>query len=96
MDARTTFVSQIESPKAMEPGERTFDDPASAAQPAAVRTAAFRQLTGDAAPLEFVAMRLRIVPTIALHESRLPQRPAKPPLRPCEQADERPDLPRLP
>ena len=76
MDARTTFVAQSESPKAMEPGERTFDDPASPAQPAAVRTAAFRQLTSDAAPLEFVPMGLGIVAAIPLHEVRLPQRPA--------------------
>ena len=76
MNARTPFVTQIESTKSMEPGQRALDDPARAPQSAAVRAAAFRQLAGDPAPLEFVAMRLRVVPAVALHEPRLPQRPA--------------------
>ena len=76
MHARTPFVSQIESTKAMKPGERALDDPARASESAAVRTAAFRQLAGDPAPLKGVAMRLRIVAAIPLDEARLPQRPA--------------------
>ena len=75
MNARTSFVSQIESTKSMEPGQRAFDDPARASQSAAVRTATFRQLAGDPASRECVAMRLRVIPAIALHEARLPQGP---------------------
>jgi len=75
MHTRPTFVAQIESTKSVQPGERAFDDPAGAAQPAAVRPPAFRELTGDPAPRQFVAMRLRIVPAVALHEAWLPQRP---------------------
>ena len=77
MNAWTPFVPQIESTKSMEPGQRAFDDPARASQSAAVRTAAFRQLAGDPTSLEFVAMRLRVVPAVALHESWLPQRPTR-------------------
>ena len=75
MNARTSFVSQIESTKSMEPGQRAFDDPARASQSAAVRTATFRQLAGDPASRECVAMRLRVIPAIALHEAGLPQGP---------------------
>ena len=77
MNARTPFVSEIESTKSMEPGQRTFDDPARASQSAAVRAAACRQLAGDAAPRQFVAMRLRVVPAVALDEAGLPQRPPR-------------------
>jgi len=77
MNARTPFVPQIESTKSMEPGQRAFDDPARTAQSAAVRTAAFRQLAGDPASLKFVAMRLRVIPAVALHEAWLPQRPTR-------------------
>jgi hypothetical protein len=77
MDTRTTFVTQIESTKSMQPGERAFDDPAGAAQSAAMGPAAFRELTGDPAPRQFVAMRLRIVSAVALHEAGLPQRPTR-------------------
>jgi hypothetical protein len=77
MNARTPFVPQIESPKSMEPGQRAFDDPARPSQSAAVRTAAFCQLAGDPASLECVAMRLRVIPAVALHEAWLPQRPTR-------------------
>ena len=77
MNARTTFVPQIESTKSMEPGQGSFDDPARTSQPAAVGTAAFRQLAGDPATVEFVAMRLRVIPAVALHEAWLPQRPTR-------------------
>jgi hypothetical protein len=76
MHTRPTFVAQIESTKSVQPGERAFDDPAGAAQPAAVRPPAFRELTGDPAPRQCVAMRLRVIPAVALHEAWLPQRPA--------------------
>jgi hypothetical protein len=74
MHAGPAFIAQIESTKLVQPGQRSFDDPARAAQPAAVRAAALRQLAGNAASLKGVAMRLRIVPPVPLHEGRLPQR----------------------
>ena len=77
MDAWTPFVPQIESTKSMEPGQGAFDDPARASQAAAMGTAAFRQLAGDPATLEFVAMGLRVIPAVALHEARLPQGPTR-------------------
>jgi hypothetical protein len=77
MNARTPFVSHVESTKSMEPRQRALDDPPRASQSAAVRAAAFRELAGDAASLEFVPMRLRIVPAVALHQPRLSQRPTR-------------------
>ncbi len=77
MNARTPFVSQIEPTKSMEPRQRPLDDPARPSKSAAVRSAAFRQLARDPASREFVAMRLRVIPTVTLHESWLPQRPSR-------------------
>ena len=77
MHARTTFISQIETTKAMEPGERALDDPARPTQATAMWAAAFRELTGNPAPIEFVPMALRVVGAVALHEARLPQRAAR-------------------
>jgi hypothetical protein len=77
MNARTPFVSHVESTKSMQPRQRALDHPPRAPQPAAVGPSTFRQLAGDPAPLEFVPMRLRIVPAVALHEARLSQRPTR-------------------
>jgi len=78
MHGRSPFISEIESTKTMEPGERPFDDPARATQPAAVRAAAFREQTGDAALFEGIPMGLRVVAAVALHEAWLAQRPSWP------------------
>jgi hypothetical protein len=61
----------------MEPSQRAFDDPARASQSAAVGPAAFRQLASDAATLEFVAMRLRVIRAVTLHQARLSQGPPR-------------------
>lgn len=74
MDARTAFVADIQAPKAMQPRERAFDDPPRAAETTAMRRATFRELRADAAPVERVAMGLRVVPAIPLHERGLAQR----------------------
>lgn len=92
MHTRAPFVSQIESTKSMKPGQRAFDDPARASQSAAVRAAAFRQLARDPASLEFVAMRLRVVPAVALHEAWLPQRPTRAAAQGRNAIDEREQL----
>jgi len=54
----TTFVPHVQSTKPVQPRQRALDDPARAAKPAAVWPTAFRQLTGDPAPLELIAVRL--------------------------------------
>jgi hypothetical protein len=59
----------------MQPGEGAFDHPACPAEAAAVRRAALGQLRRDAAVLELVAMRLRIVAAVALDESRFADGP---------------------
>ena len=72
MHARASFVPQIQSAKSMEPGERAFNDPARAAQAAAVGAAPFRQLAGDPASFECVAMGLRVIRPVSLHYAGLP------------------------
>lgn len=62
----------------MEPGQRALDDPARPAEATAMFGPAFRQLRLDAAAVEGVAVRLRIVAAVALHEIRLPPRAAGP------------------
>jgi len=75
---RATLVTDRQSSKAMQPRDGALDHPAGAAQPAAVRAAAFGELRGDPALGKLIAMRLRVVPPIALDQPRLPQRPAWP------------------
>src|SRR5262245_44673768 len=58
----------------MQPGQGAFNDPAGSPQAAAMRLPSFRQLAGDPAALELIAMRLRIVAAITLDEAGLPQR----------------------
>ena len=72
MNARSTLIADGQSPKAMQPGDGPLDDPARASQPAAVWAPALGELRGDPALCELVAMRLRIVPAVALDESGFP------------------------
>jgi hypothetical protein len=51
----------------MKPRQRALDDPAGAAEAAAMRAAAFRQLAGDPASFECIPMRLGVIPSITLH-----------------------------
>jgi len=76
MDARTPFVAHRESPEPMQPGDRAFDDPARAAEPAAVRRAALGEGGLDAAPVQGVSMRLGVVGAVALDEIRFHARAA--------------------
>lgn len=62
----------------MEPREGSLDDPAGAAEPATVRRASLGELAPDAAVAQVVAVRLRIVPAVALHQVRLPRRAPRP------------------
>ena len=92
MNARSPFVPQIESAKAMQPRQRALDDPPSAAESAAMRAAAFRQLAGDPASFECIPMRLRVIASIALHESWFPQRPTRTAAQRRNAIDERQQL----
>jgi hypothetical protein len=77
MNARPPFVPQIESTKSMQPRQRTFHDPARATESAAMGRAALGELRANPAAMQGIAMRLRIVPTVALHEARLSQGPTR-------------------
>lgn len=71
MDTGSAFVAHRQASKPMQPREGAFDDPPGAAQAAAVRRAALGELRPDTTPLQLVAVRLGIVPAIALHEAGL-------------------------
>src|SRR5262245_33340948 len=58
----------------MQPGQGAFNDPAGAPEAAAMPPPAFGELTRDAAALELIPVRLRIVAPIALNETGLAQR----------------------
>ena len=75
MNAGSPLVAHRQPSKSMQPGEGTFDHPACAAEAAAVRRAAFGELRCDAAVTELIAMRLRIVASVALDESRFADGP---------------------
>jgi hypothetical protein len=77
VNARATFVSNVEAPKPMQPGQGAFHDPAGAPEATAMRPTAFRQLTGDPAALELIAMRLGIVASITLDEAGLSHRASR-------------------
>jgi len=80
VNAGAAFVPHGQSAKTMQPSDGALDDPARAAQATAVRSAALGQLRGDAAREQLVAMRLRIVATVALDELRLADQAAAAPL----------------
>ena len=71
MHARVPFVAQIQSTKAVQPRERALDDPSGAAEAAAVWPPSFCELRRDPTALEFVAMRVRVVRAVTLHEAGL-------------------------
>ena len=69
MDIRASFVADREAAKAMEPGDRPFDDPAHDAEAAAVRGAPARDDGDDPLREQPIAMRLRVVAAIALEDA---------------------------
>ena len=74
MNASATFVAHIESSKSVKPRQRALNDPACAAQAAAVRRPSLRELGGDPAAMQRVTMRLRIVAAVALNQRRFAHR----------------------
>ena len=84
MNARATFVADRESPKAMQPGDRSFDHPSRATEATAVPTAvAIRNQRHNAALPQLGAVPCRVVAAVALHDVRSPAR------RPGAPADRR-------
>ena len=75
----SALVPDGETPEPMEPRDRAFDDPAHDAEPAAMRRAAPREDRDDAALPKTIAMRLRVVPAIALERVGPPPRPSAAP-----------------
>lgn len=75
MDTRSPLVADIQPPKSMKPRHGAFDDPAGPAQPTAMVGAPFGQLGLNAALLECVAMRLRVVRPVTLDQFRFPDGP---------------------
>ena len=92
MDVVATFVTDREAAEAMEPGVRTFDHPAQDAEAAAMRRAPSGQDGDDALGAEAIAMRLRVVPSIALDDARLAPRATAAPAHGRERGDERVEL----
>jgi hypothetical protein len=68
VNTRMMFVSHVRSTKPIQRRQCALDSPARATQPAAVWPPAFRQWPGDSPPPELIAVRLRLVPTVTLHE----------------------------
>src|SRR5258708_39535665 len=72
MNTGPTFVAHIQTAKSVKPGQRTLDDPTRAAQAAAVRRPALGELGVDPASMQRIAVRLRIVSSVALNQPWLP------------------------
>ena len=67
MNVRPSFVPHAQSPELMKPRDRALDDPTIHTQAAAVLGVALGQDGSDATAAQRLAMRLRIVRSIALH-----------------------------
>jgi hypothetical protein len=76
MDAVAPLVADVEPSESMEPGKGPLDHPTRPAQAAAMGRAPAGELGANAARLQVVAMRLRIVGPVALHQRRLTERRA--------------------
>ena len=66
MNTGAPFIPHAEAAKLMEPGQCALDDPARPAEATAMLSPAFRQLRLDAAAVEGIAVRLRIIAAVAL------------------------------
>lgn len=66
MDIGAALVADGQAAKAMEPGDRAFDDPAAHAEPTAVRRPTLGEDRDDASGPEAIAVRLGVVAPIAL------------------------------
>ncbi len=64
MNLRSLFVSDAQSPKLVQPGERALDHPAQGPQPGTMGQASPGQPALDAALGQRLTMRLRVVGTV--------------------------------
>ena len=78
MNARSTFIPHVQATELMKPRQSAFDDPARPTETTAMLGPTLRQLRLDAAAVKGVAVRLRIIAAVALHEIRLPPGAAGP------------------
>ena len=78
MDVVASFVANGETPIAMEPRVRPFDNPATDAQAAAIRRSATSEDRDNALGMQAIAVRLRVVAPIALERIGAAARPAGP------------------
>jgi hypothetical protein len=92
MDARSTLVADIQPAKSVEPRDRAFDDPSRTPHATPVVGTPFGQLGLNAATLEFVAMRLRVVAPVALDQLRFPDGPARASAQRRHRVDQREQL----
>lgn len=68
MHAGATLVTHIQPAKAVEPRHGAFDDPACAPEATPMVRPTFGQLRLNAPPVEFVAVRLRVVRPVSLDQ----------------------------
>jgi hypothetical protein len=73
MDARATLVADGQPAEAMEPGHGALDDPAGAAEAAAMFGAPPGELGPNASPVQHVAVRLGVIGAVALDERGFPR-----------------------
>ena len=72
MDVSPPFIAHFQTPEAIQPGQRALDDPAGASKATAMLGPAPGQLRLDAAAVQGITVRLRIIAAVALHEIWLP------------------------
>jgi hypothetical protein len=71
MDGIPALVAHVEAAKTMEPRQGAFDDASGAAKATTVRSGASGELRANAAGVQVIVVRSRIIRAIALHEGRL-------------------------
>ena len=89
MHIGAAFIANGQAAEPMEPGDGPFDDPATNPEPATVRGPAAGQNRRDAARLEPVAVRLRVVTAITLQRVGFASGTPPPPADGGERGDHR-------
>ncbi len=92
MDFGAAVVADEQSLEVVQPGEGTFDDPAGAAEPGAVRGVSSRDLVFDPARAQLPAVLVVVVATIGGDAVGSPTRPAGPATNRWDALEERDQL----